>query len=69
MNLFQLLYTAEFELRLKLDELQFKQISKLSRYGLEKVFSEEEMLDSLRICNGDKVPGPDDFNMKFLQEF
>lgn len=27
------------------------------------------MLDSLKLCNGDKAPGPDEFNMKFLEDF
>lgn len=36
---------------------------------LEAEFTEEEIYERLKFCNSDKAPGPDGFNMKFLQEF
>lgn len=53
----------------KLDNLEFRHISDGSREEIEKLFTEEEIFGCLMECNGDKVPGPDCFNMKFLQEF
>lgn len=41
----------------------------MSKHNLEEEFSDEEILDGLRSCNGDKARGSDEFNMKFLQEF
>lgn len=69
MNFFQQLYIEEFLLQPTLDELHFNQISEASRCFLEEEFTDEEILDSLRSCNRDKVPGPDGFNIKFIQEF
>lgn len=35
----------------------------------EMEFSEEEIKESVNLCNGDKAPGLDGFNMKFMQKF
>lgn len=32
-------------------------------------FSKDEIFDALQSCNDDKSPGPDDFNLKFIQTF
>lgn len=32
-------------------------------------FVHSEILDILKMCNGDKIPGSNDFNTKFLQDF
>lgn len=32
-------------------------------------FTEDEIISCLFDCNGDKTPGPNGLNMKFLQEF
>ncbi|GJT96325.1 putative ribonuclease H protein [Tanacetum coccineum] len=36
---------------------------------MEKDFSEGEILDAVRGCGGDKAPGPDDFNFKYIRKF
>ncbi|GKE20489.1 putative RNA-directed DNA polymerase, eukaryota, reverse transcriptase zinc-binding domain protein [Tanacetum coccineum] len=36
---------------------------------MEKYFSEGEILDAIRGCGGDKAPGPDDFNFKYIKKF
>ncbi|XP_021889517.1 uncharacterized protein LOC110808320 [Carica papaya] len=66
---FTKLYTEEEERRPRLDELPFRQLSAGSKEGLEVPFMEEEILDCLRQCNGDKGPRPDGFHMKFFQDF
>lgn len=40
-----------------------------SRNLVEQEFTEEEIHVALMSCNGDKAPVPDDYNMRFLQEF
>lgn len=59
----------EWGRRPRLDDLQFKNLCDASRQLLEVEFTEIEVLDSLNMCNGDKAPGLDGFNMKFLQDF
>lgn len=44
-------------------------MNETNRNNLEREFTKEEILESLDECNGDKAPGLDDFDMKFLQEF
>ncbi|GKE28917.1 RNA-directed DNA polymerase, eukaryota [Tanacetum coccineum] len=36
---------------------------------MEKDLSEGEILDAVRGCGGDKAPGPDDFNFKYIRKF
>lgn len=35
---------------------------------LETEFTKDEILESLKLCNGDKAQCSDDFNIKFLQQ-
>ncbi|GKB77669.1 hypothetical protein Tco_0944564, partial [Tanacetum coccineum] len=35
---------------------------------LEKDFDEQEVWDAVRWCGGDKAPGPDGFNFKFIRK-
>nr|GEX90011.1 zinc finger, CCHC-type [Tanacetum cinerariifolium] len=37
--------------------------------SLEKEFSEEEIVDVIRSCEGDKASGPDGFNFKYIRKF
>ncbi|GKE58528.1 hypothetical protein Tco_1497713 [Tanacetum coccineum] len=38
--------------------------------SLEKEFLEEEIVDAIRICEGgDKTPGPNGFNFKYIRKF
>lgn len=37
--------------------------------SLEKEFSEGEIMDAIRSCGGDKAPGPDGFNFKYIRKF
>lgn len=53
----------------RLDGIQFKFLSRTSRQILEAEFTNCEVQNSLNMCNGDKVPGPDGFDIKFLQDF
>ncbi|GKE72401.1 hypothetical protein Tco_1534442, partial [Tanacetum coccineum] len=36
---------------------------------VEKDFTEEEILEVVRACGGDKAPGPDGFNFKYIRKF
>lgn len=66
---FQNLYSEDFHLRPGLDLLQFSKIDNSYNSQLEAEFSEEEILNGLPTYDGDKAPGPDSFNLKFLQEY
>ncbi|XP_021890901.1 uncharacterized protein LOC110809397 [Carica papaya] len=66
---FTKLYTEEEERRPRQDELPFRQLSAGSKESLEVLFTEEEILDCLRQCNGNKTLRPDGFHMKFLKDF
>lgn len=66
---YQNLYKEEFLQRLKLDNLSFERLDNLERNQLEAPFFEEEILDGLRSYDVDKAPGPNSFNLKFLQNF
>lgn len=66
---FHQLYKEKKRCRPKLDNLDFKQLKAVSREEIEERFTEEEVYGCLMDCNGDKTPGPDRFNMKFVQEF
>lgn len=63
------LYSAEADVRPKLDHLQFHTLGHSEREGLEVAFTKDEIRSCLFDCNGNKAPGPNDFNMKFMQEF
>ncbi|GKV34792.1 hypothetical protein SLEP1_g43134 [Rubroshorea leprosula] len=47
--------------------INFKQISEEMKTGLERPFSEEEIEEGLKSCEGAKAPGPDGFNFNFLK--
>lgn len=66
---YQRLYTEEFSLPPKLDNLHFDTLDTPSRESLEVEFTEDEIFTALKSCNGDKAPGPDGFNFKFLLSF
>lgn len=65
----QNLYTEDFSLRPKLDSLYFDTIDNANRKLLEVKLAEDEILLAFKSCNGDKEPGPDGFNFKFLLNF
>lgn len=49
--------------------MQFEELDVDVRTNIEKEFTEEEIEVALMDCNGDKAPGLDGFNMRFLQDF
>ncbi|RVW46228.1 LINE-1 retrotransposable element ORF2 protein [Vitis vinifera] len=50
-----------------MEGLDFNRIGDEDATRLEEVFSEEEVLKALSDLNGDKVPGPDGFPLRFWQ--
>lgn len=68
-DFYQKLCKEEFFLRPSLDNLHFRVLEADSSSQLEAPFTEEEILIGLRNCCGDKGPGLDGFNLKFLQVF
>lgn len=56
---FSKLYTENLAVCPKLDGLPFNKIFETSRQWLEAEFSEQEVFDGLKSCNGNKTPGPD----------
>lgn len=68
-NHFSKLYEEDHVIRPKLDGLSFSSISEESRQLLEVEFTADEVLEGLKSCNGNKAPGPDGFNLKFIQSF
>lgn len=66
---FQNLYYEDSKFRPKLDNLSFNSVNEREKAQLEEKFTEEEILDCPRECDGDKAPGPDGFNIKFFQTF
>ncbi|XP_059624654.1 uncharacterized protein LOC132267514 [Cornus florida] len=50
-----------------LDGLEFDEISSEDKEWLERPFREEEVLEALRSCEGDKAPRPDGFTLAFFQ--
>lgn len=66
---FQYLYDENESNRPRLDNLSFKQLSENTKTDLERVFMEEEILDSLKECKGDKALGPYGYNVCFCGSF
>ncbi|XP_021893701.1 uncharacterized protein LOC110811491 [Carica papaya] len=66
---FQQLYEENERCRPMLHNLDFKQIRANSREGIEKRFTEEEVVGCVMDYNGGKALGPDRFNTKFVQAF
>lgn len=58
----------DFQKRPKLNGLNFIRLTEDNRLWLESEFSEEEIYERLKSCDGDKAPGPGISNMKFLHE-
>ncbi|XVF31069.1 hypothetical protein REPUB_Repub16aG0113600 [Reevesia pubescens] len=48
-------------------DCNFKSLDEELNSFLEIPFSEEEVWNALISCDGSKAPGPDDFNLKFIQ--
>ncbi|GJZ71757.1 reverse transcriptase domain, reverse transcriptase zinc-binding domain protein [Tanacetum coccineum] len=48
---------------------RLEKISEDDARVLEKEFNEEEVWEAIRGCGGDKAPGPDGFNFKFIRRF
>lgn len=66
---FQKLYTELTTCWPRLDDLTFNSLDERESNQLEMNFIENELLDCLWECDGDKAPGPDGFNIKFIQSF
>lgn len=50
-----------------LDRLEFKTLSVEDIEGLKDMFSREEIIEVIFYCEGDRSPGPDGFNFKFIK--
>jgi hypothetical protein len=62
---YEQLYTeGEFQ-RPLLDGIEFSGLSGEDLEGLNRPFSEEEVLNVVKNFNGDKSPGPDGYSMAF----
>ncbi|GLT47499.1 hypothetical protein SLA2020_211940 [Shorea laevis] len=53
--------------RPRLGGIKFQKISEKQKGWLERPFSEEEIEEGLRSCDGSKGPGPDGYNFNFLK--
>lgn len=49
--------------RPRLDNLKFRKVNEASGAEVEQQFTEKEILDGFKECNGDKASDPDDFNI------
>lgn len=52
-----------------LDGIDFRKIGDERAAELSKEFTLEELEDAILSCHGDKAPGPDGFNFKFVKSF
>ncbi|KAL9683503.1 hypothetical protein QQ045_015325 [Rhodiola kirilowii] len=52
-----------------LEELSFGFLSNEQRQFLENNITEEEILSAIKECDGNKAPGPDEFNINFYKKF
>ncbi|XP_057456943.1 uncharacterized protein LOC130747902 [Lotus japonicus] len=66
---FQSFFTREVMRRPKLKCTNLLKLSMGDRRRLEEGFSESEIWDVLKHCDGDKAPGPDGFNFNFFKHF
>nr|KYP61675.1 Transposon TX1 uncharacterized [Cajanus cajan] len=55
--------------RPRLGEWRFSSLSEGERFFLETPFSETEIKEAVWSCDGNKCPGPDGFNLRFIKEF
>lgn len=60
-------FSEHFMARPKLGVVNFKAMSKSENKSLIKQFSEEEVKEVIQSYEGDKSPGPDDFNLTFFK--
>lgn len=61
-NHFMNLYIKCIPSRLRLDDLSFNMWNEFDRTSLEMEFTNEEILNNLHDCDGDKAPRSDGFN-------
>ncbi|GKV49628.1 hypothetical protein SLEP1_g56369 [Rubroshorea leprosula] len=64
---FSTMFEGESWQRPKPVGINFRQISEEMKDELERPFSEEEIEEGLKSCEGTKAPGPDGFNFSFLK--
>ena len=69
LNFFQERFTEQNPCRPTLDGVIFPMIDHNQREGLVAPFSDAEIKDAIWSCDGDKCPGPDGFNFRFIKEF
>ncbi|KAL9687275.1 hypothetical protein QQ045_031674 [Rhodiola kirilowii] len=50
-------------------KIQFGVLNQNQKEDLERMISKEEILSSLKECEGNKAPGPDGFNISFYKRF
>ena len=67
-KLFDSRFKATKDFGVRLDEVEFKQLTQEDNLRLTKAFSEEEIRDAVWLCDGSKCPGPDGFNLNFIKE-
>ena len=54
--------------RPKINGLGLKKLSTVEKEALEETFNKEEVWNALVNSDGNKAPGPDGFNLKFIKE-
>jgi len=64
---YSILFQPPDTTRAHLGPMGFKRLSEESASWLESPVTIEEIKDSVWSCDGDKSPGPDDFNFKFYR--
>ena len=67
-NLFEERFTATKDFGVRLGAVEFKTISQEDKLSLISAFSEEEIREAVRQCDGSKSPGPDGFNLSFIHK-
>lgn len=68
-NYFEQCFTNSLGTLVRLDGISFKSISDADNELLTGRFGMEEVKGAVWECGGDKSPGPDEFNFKFIQKF
>lgn len=61
-------FKESMEVRSEMNNACFKRLNEVDRNFLEVEFSREEVRMAVWESEGNKSPGPDGFNFKFLQE-
>lgn len=62
-------FLEEGDVRPRLDGVQFWSISDSDRRNIVGIFSREEVEEVIHSFDGNKSPGPDEYNFKFIQSF